>query len=281
MKAIVAVDKFWGIGKHNELLYHIPEDLKFFKRQTEGKVVLMGRKTFESLPGGNPLPNRTNLVLTHTPSFQTKSVSCYIGDGLNILPMLDKYDPDDVYVIGGGSIYRKFLHDCDEVFVTHYDRSYNPDTFFPNLYRENYKIGELIQTGEHGGYEYRIVKWVNAGDEPFYKMTGTYIDRNNGVHVTILSYDNETFVDESGVEYDRELMRDYIKHLYNSWDHFIISHDENKVQDGIWRYQRKAVEHNDGIYCTMETYGKDIDECSDNSLRMCDFLHRAFLENNH
>lgn len=280
MKAIAATDKFWGIGKDNQLLFHIPEDLKFFKQQTEGKVVLMGRKTFESLPGGNPLPNRINVVLTNSGSFTTNGVSLFMGNCVDVEPILSKYDPDDIYVIGGGSIYKRFLHECDEIFITRYDKAYKPDTFFPNLYRENYQMSEVVKSGTHDDAEYQICRFTNAGEEPFYKMTGTYMDRNNGIHKYIISTDGTTFMSTHGYEYDDEFMRNYIKALYNSWEDFHIDHNENKVQNGVWRYQRRAVNDSKGIYCSMETYGCDIDECSDNSIRMCDYLQRVYLENN-
>ena len=279
MKAIVATDKFWGIGKNNQLLFHIPDDLKFFKNKTEGKVVLMGRKTFESLPGGSPLPNRLNLVLTNKGSLRTNGTSLYIGNWEEIKVILNKYDPDDIYVIGGQSIYTKFLHQCDEIFVTRYYKVFKPDVFFPNLYRENYKLAEIIKSGEYDNANYEICRFVNAGNNSYYKMTGTYVDRNADVHRHIISTDGVTFTDTHGNEYDHEFMKTYITSVYNSWESFHIDHNESKVQDGVWRYQRRAISDTNGIYCSMETYGCNIDECSDNSLKMCGYLQRIYLEN--
>jgi dihydrofolate reductase len=277
VKAIVATDKFWGIGKDNNLLFHIPEDMKFFKSQTEGKVVLMGSKTFESLPGGKPLPNRINLVLSNSTMLTTNGTSCFIGNYQDLEPIIKRYDPDDVYLIGGGSVYKKFLHDCTEVYVTRYNKSFSSDTFFPNLHRENYVMREVIQSGEYDGAEYKITRWENI-PESVYVMTGIYVDRSAGIHEYILSKDGLSFTNEDGNHHSSEFMRDYITNLYNSWEHFVITHDEKRVQDGIWRYRRTAVDDNNGIYCSMEAYGSDIDECSDNSIRLCDFLHNTYLE---
>ena len=111
MNLIVAVDKNWAIGYGNKLLVSIPQDMKFFRETTSGKVVVMGRKTLESFPGGQPLKKRTNIVLTGNPN----------------------YPAEDVYVIGGESVYRALLPYCDKAYVTRIDHAYLADTYFPNL----------------------------------------------------------------------------------------------------------------------------------------------------
>ncbi|MDC7280660.1 dihydrofolate reductase [Butyrivibrio fibrisolvens] len=132
MNLIVAVDRNWAIGKDNKLLVSIPDDMKFFRETTTGKVVVMGRKTLESFPNGKPLKNRVNIVLTRDPDYQVKdAVIVHSKDELD--KELAKYDSDDVYVIGGESIYRMLLDDCNRAFVTYVDYTYDADTFFPNL----------------------------------------------------------------------------------------------------------------------------------------------------
>ena len=104
MNLIVAADKNWGIGKDNKLLVSIPSDMKFFRQETMGKVVVMGRKTLESFPNGLPLKNRTNVVLTSDKNYQVKD-AVIVHSIDEVLEELKKYDDDEIYVIGGGKVY--------------------------------------------------------------------------------------------------------------------------------------------------------------------------------
>ena len=132
MKAILAADKNWGIGYNNRLLVSIPSDMKFFRQTTTGKVVVMGRKTLESFPNGMPLKNRTNIVLTGNQNYQVKDAVIVHSED-ELMEELKKYDTDDIYVIGGESVYRMMLPYCDTAYVTKIDRAFQADTFFPNL----------------------------------------------------------------------------------------------------------------------------------------------------
>lgn len=132
MKAILSADKNWGIGYQNRLLVSIPSDMKFFRQTTTGKVVVMGRKTLESFPNGMPLKNRTNIVLTGNKGYHVKD-AVIVHSKEELLEELKKYDTDDVYVIGGQSIYRMLLPYCSTVYVTKIDQAFQADTFFPNL----------------------------------------------------------------------------------------------------------------------------------------------------
>ncbi len=132
MKAILAADKNWGIGYNNHLLVSIPSDMKFFRQTTTGKVVVMGRKTLESFPNGMPLKNRTNIVLTGNQNYQVKDAVIVHSED-ELMEELKKYNTDDIYVIGGESVYRMMLPYCDTVYVTKIDRAFQADTFFPNL----------------------------------------------------------------------------------------------------------------------------------------------------
>ena len=132
MIAIAAVDLEYGIGKDGKLLAHIPEDLKRFKRLTKGKTVVMGRKTLESLPGGNPLPERENIVLTRDKTYKKEGV--VIADSIeSLLKLVADKEPDDVMVIGGGEIYRELLPYCTEVYLTVLEHRLNADSFFPKI----------------------------------------------------------------------------------------------------------------------------------------------------
>lgn len=132
MKAIVAADRNWGIGFENKLLASIPSDMKFFRETTMGHVVVMGRKTLESFPNGLPLPKRTNIVLTHDAGYQAKG-AIIVHSKEELLEELKKYDSEEIYVIGGGSVYELLLPYCDTALVTKIDFAYQADTFFPNL----------------------------------------------------------------------------------------------------------------------------------------------------
>ncbi len=132
MNLIVAVDKNWAIGKENKLLVSIPADMKFFRETTGGKVVVMGRKTLESFPGGKPLKNRINIVLTTDTSYRVKDALA-VHSVEELLEELKKYDREDIYVIGGESIYRQLLPYCRLAHVTKIDHAYEADTYFPNL----------------------------------------------------------------------------------------------------------------------------------------------------
>lgn len=130
MKLIVAVDKNWAIGKNGNLLAHIPSDMKHFKEKTLNHFVVMGRKTLESFPNQKPLINRTNLVLTRNINYNANGVEIF-----HSLQELQKRlcGHDDVFIIGGGQIYREFLPYCDEAIVTYIHKEFDADTYFPNL----------------------------------------------------------------------------------------------------------------------------------------------------
>ena len=131
ISAIVAVDNNWGIGFNGDLLEHIPEDLKMFKQLTTGHTVIMGRKTWNSLPKA-PLPNRTNIVISSAaPLIMSDTVLRLQMQ--NVLRYL-KYTKDDVFIIGGGQIYKELLPFCDRIYVTKIFKDHdNVDTYFPNL----------------------------------------------------------------------------------------------------------------------------------------------------
>jgi len=137
---IVAVDKNWAIGYKSSLLVRIPSDQKFFREATIGKVVVMGRKTLESLPGGQALKNRTNIVLTSDKQFKAKDV-IIVHSLVELLEEVKKYNSEEVFVIGGDSVYRQMLPYCNLAHVTKIEHVYQADTYFPNL--EEHKEWQL------------------------------------------------------------------------------------------------------------------------------------------
>jgi dihydrofolate reductase len=151
MQCIVAVDKNWAIGYQNKLLVSIPADMRFFRDETTGKVVIMGRKTLETFPGGQPLKNRTNIVITRDPEFKVKD-AIVVHSVEEALEITKKYRTDDIYVIGGDSVYRQFLPYCNIAHITKIDYSYHADTYFPKLdQREEWVLAE--ESDEHTYYD--------------------------------------------------------------------------------------------------------------------------------
>lgn len=132
MNLIVAVDSNWAIGKNNDVLVKIPADQKFFREITTGKVVVMGRKTLESFPNGLPLKMRTNIVLTHDKNYKVPD-AIIVHNIEELHEELKKYDSEDIYVIGGESVYRQLLDECDVAHITKIDYAFDADTYFPNL----------------------------------------------------------------------------------------------------------------------------------------------------
>lgn len=137
---IVAISKNNCIGKNNALLWHIPEDMKHFKKLTVGKVVLMGRKTWESLPNKyRPLPNRTNVVITRQENYVVpENVEVYS----NIDKAFEAHSDEEVAVIGGGQIYSLVMDKVDTLYITHVHDEVEGDTFFPEIDMEKWKETE-------------------------------------------------------------------------------------------------------------------------------------------
>ncbi|MCB8815650.1 dihydrofolate reductase [Desulfosporosinus shakirovi] len=163
MKAIAAVDLNWGIGYRGNLLKRIPDDMKFFKQMTLGKVVIMGRETFESLPGQEPLKDRVNIVLSKSERFDNERVIlCRSLDEL--YSELEKYDTDDVFVVGGESVYSQLLASCTEAYVTKIEEKYVADKYFVNLDKNKaWKLVSATNLQNHENIGYKFVKYALVG----------------------------------------------------------------------------------------------------------------------
>ena len=164
MKAIVAVDKKWGIGKNNDLLFSLPEDMKFFREKTSGKTVCMGYNTLLSFPGSKPLKNRVNIVLAPD---GVERDDCIIVHTLEDLSKeVNKYD--DVFVIGGAMFYKTMVPYCDEVYVTKVDADGEATVFYPNLDEmENYTEVYSSEPIESNGYTIRFTTYKNSNPLKF------------------------------------------------------------------------------------------------------------------
>lgn len=159
MNMIVAVDNNWAIGCKNSLLVRIPADHKNFRQKTTGKVVVLGRKTLETFPQGMPLANRTNIILSTNPDYKVKD-AIVVHSEAELDKELQKYDTEDIYVIGGESVYRMMLPQCDVVHVTKIDHDYEADTYFPNLdLDEEWKITAESEEQTYFDLPYRFVTY--------------------------------------------------------------------------------------------------------------------------
>lgn len=160
MTIILVADNNWAIGKNGDLLARLPEDMKRFREITTGHTVVMGRKTYESFPK-RPLPNRVNCVISRT----QKSI-----DGAEIFGSVEEFlqyaksVEDEIFVIGGGEIYRQLLPYCDKAYITRVYESFEGDTFFTDIDAlpewEAVKSSEIIETN---GFQIRFIDYMRKG----------------------------------------------------------------------------------------------------------------------
>ena len=162
MNLIAAVDSKWGIGNKNKLLISIPDDMKFFKEMTTGKVCIMGKNTLNSLPGGRPLDGRVNIVLTKDKSFKKNGVIT-ANSMEETLELIKEYNSKDIFVIGGESIYKQFLPYVDTAYITYIDYSYQADKFLTNLDKEDgWTLAVESEEQTYFDVEYYYRKYVKA-----------------------------------------------------------------------------------------------------------------------
>ncbi len=163
MNLIAAADQDWGIGKDGGLLTQLSGDLRYFKEKTSGKVVVMGRATLESLPGGKPLPNRTNIVLTSKPDFEKEG--CIIVHSLDELrKTCEKYNTEDIMVIGGEQIYMQLLRYCDKLFITKIFASFDADKHIMNADKlRSFEVVWESDVQEENGLQYQFVEYRKRG----------------------------------------------------------------------------------------------------------------------
>ena len=165
MKAIVAVDKNWGIGKNNDLLFSIPEDMKFFRSTTLNKVVVMGANTLRSFPNGNPLKNRVNIVLSTT-ILRDDCIVCKSMEELS--SVIKNYNTDDVFIIGGARFYQTMLDYVSEIYVTKVDADGCADVFFPNLDNNpNWELKSVSEKNTSNGYDFYFTTYKNKNVKKF------------------------------------------------------------------------------------------------------------------
>ncbi|MBR1440563.1 MAG: dihydrofolate reductase [Lachnospiraceae bacterium] len=159
MQAIVAVDENWAIGSKGSLLVRIPADQKMFRQETTGKVVILGRKTLDTFPAGQPLKNRTNIILSRDRSLTVEGATV-VHSVEELLEAIKEYDADTVYNIGGESVYKLLLPYCDTVHVTKIDHAYEADAYFPNLDADDaWEVTEESDEQVYFDLTYHFVKY--------------------------------------------------------------------------------------------------------------------------
>lgn len=167
MRAIVVVDKFWGIGKGNDLLFSLPADMKHFRETTAGKVVVMGSNTLLSFPGGKPLKNRTNIVLWPGGAREDCTVVQTLPE---LLEEIAKYPPEEVFVVGGAMMYRTLLPYCSGAIVTKADADGGAEVFFENLDElPAWRLRQESEPVETNGMTIRFCEYENTAPLPLQK----------------------------------------------------------------------------------------------------------------
>ena len=155
MNLIVAVDQNWAIGKDGDQLVYLKEDLKRFRTLTSGHTVILGRKTLATFPGGRPLKNRRNLILSRNPQFQAEGAEVFSS-----VEELVKQADGDAFVSGGASVYEQLLPYCDTAYVTKIHAGFPADTYFPNLDQSGeWEVSEESESLEQDGISYHYVTY--------------------------------------------------------------------------------------------------------------------------
>jgi len=156
---VVNVTSDWAIGRENSLLVTLPGDMKNFRRLTTGRTVILGRKTLETFPGGRPLKNRRNIILSTRPDYAVEGAETAASIGA-LRDMLSVEEP--VSVIGGSSIYEQLLPYCSTAIVTKTELQIPADRYFPNLDEmPQWEIAEVSEPMEENGVTYRFVTYRN------------------------------------------------------------------------------------------------------------------------
>lgn len=165
MNFIVAVTNDYAIGKNNNLLFHLPTDLKYFKEKTLNKIVIMGERTYLSLPV-KPLPKRTTIVLSNNPNFNDDRV--IIARSLeDLFNKLKQYNDDDIFVCGGASVYNLLMDYCKTGYITRVNITVPADTYIDNIdKKDNFELTSQTQPQTENGLEFKFQEYTNKNVKP-------------------------------------------------------------------------------------------------------------------
>lgn len=167
MNFIVAVDQNYAIGYKNDLLYNLKQDMQYFKQTTLNKIVVMGDNTFYSFPGKKALKNRINIVLTLNQDFNEPDTIA-VHDFKELATVLQDYNPEDVFVIGGASVYTQLIPYCKKGYITKINGSKEADRFLPNLDQmDNWTLIDKSGDLEEDGYTFNFCIYENKSPKPF------------------------------------------------------------------------------------------------------------------
>ena len=159
MNLIAAVDNNWAIGYQNSLLVRIPRDQQMFRERTEGKVIVLGRKTLETFPQKQPLKNRVNIILSHDRNYTVRG-ALVVHSIEALTQVLAQYDDRDIYVAGGAGVYEQLLSRCDTAYITKIDYAYQADAYFPRLDRmADWQLPEDSEEQTYFDLEYYFQKY--------------------------------------------------------------------------------------------------------------------------
>ena len=162
--AIVHADKEWGIGRDNDMMFSLPKDMKFFRETTMGHTVVMGGNTLRSFPGQKPLKNRTNIVLSRG---QVRDDCIIVRSYEELFAAMKARENEDIFVIGGGEVYRELLPYCHGAYVTKVDAIGGAEVFFPNLDEmDNFVCVNEGEPVEDNGYSIRFTEYRNKETLP-------------------------------------------------------------------------------------------------------------------
>lgn len=241
--AVVAVDSNYGIGSNNELLAHIPEDMKHFKEITTGGTVIVGRKTYDSLPK-KPLPNRTNIIITskankpetlddNTLTSNMEYIKAWLNDDKVIS------ENNGIYVIGGGMIYKDLLPFCERVYITKVFHAYdNVDTYFPNIDNmPEWEITSASEIKENNGVQYQFCIYDRV-DYEIYNISTHENDKDineNDMLITVKTFNSYKFV----ILRDNGL--DFIIYV-DDWEYLKTNGNVAKFIDRVTEYNNKNKE---------------------------------------
>lgn len=199
MKLIVAVDENWGIGKNGDLLLSIPDDMLYYRATTRGKVVVMGYTTLLSLPKSKPAPGRLNLILANIPGLKVSGA--VVCDSMEqLLRLIGCFQPDDVFDIGGGSMYRQLLPYCHRAHITKMRFDGGADTMIPNLDKlPEWSVKNESEIKEYNGIRYSFLEYENAcptalpDHEPKSSAMSEYFRKKEPMELEILKDGDDSY----------------------------------------------------------------------------------------